>query len=146
SKAVIDVFVDLHQKGYIYRGIRMVNWDPQGKTALSDDEVIYKQVNAKLYYVKYKIDGEDSFITIATTRTETILGDTAICINPNDQRYSHLKGKRVLVPLINRSVPIIQDEYVSMEFGTGCLKITPAHDVNDYELGLKHNLETIDTI
>ncbi len=146
SKAVIDVFVDLHQKGYIYRGIRMVNWDPQGKTALSDDEVIYKQVNAKLYYVKYKIDGEDNFITIATTRPETILGDTAICINPNDQRYSHLKGKRVLVPLINRSVPIIEDEYVSMEFGTGCLKITPAHDVNDYELGLKHNLDTIDTI
>jgi valyl-tRNA synthetase len=146
SKAVIGVFVDLHNKGYIYRGIRMVNWDPVGRTALSDDEVIYKQVNAKLYYVKYKIDGEDGHVVVATTRPETILGDTAVCINPNDDRYRHLKGKRVLVPLINRSVPVIEDEYVSMDFGTGCLKITPAHDVNDYELGMKHGLESIDTI
>lgn len=146
SNAVTEVFVKLHEKGYIYRGIRMVNWDPQGKTALSDDEVIHKQVNAKLYYVNYKIDGENGFITIATTRPETILGDTAICVNPNDQRYRHLKGKRALVPLINRSIPVIEDEYVSMDFGTGCLKITPAHDVNDYEIGLKHNLDSIDTI
>lgn len=146
SKAVTEVFVRLHEKGYIYRGVRMVNWDPQGKTALSDDEVIYKQVNAKLYYVKYKIDGEDGFVTVATTRPETILGDTAVCVNPNDERYRHLKGKRVLVPLINRSIPVIEDEYVSMDFGTGCLKITPAHDVNDYEIGLKHNLDSIDTI
>src|SRR5690606_15137816 len=105
-----------------------------------------KQVNAKLYYVKYKIDGEDGFVTVATTRPETILGDTAVCVNPNDERYRHLKGKRVLVPLINRSIPLIEDEYVSMDFGTGCLKITPAHDVNDYEIGLKHNLDSIDTI
>lgn len=146
SSAVNDVFVKLHDKGYIYRGIRMVNWDPQGKTALSDDEVIYKQVNAKLYYVNYKIAGEDGFITIATTRPETILGDTAVCVNPSDERYRHLKGKNVFVPLINRSIPVIEDEYVSMDFGTGCLKITPAHDVNDYEIGIKHGLESIDTI
>lgn len=144
SEAVIEVFVDLYQKGYIYRGIRMVNWDPQGKTALSDDEVIYKEVNSKLYYLNYPLDGEEGHVTIATTRPETILGDTAICINPNDDRYKHLKGKRAVVPLINRSIPIIEDEYVSMEFGTGCLKITPAHDPNDYEIGLKHQLDSID--
>lgn len=147
SKAVIDVFVDLHQKGKIYRGIRMVNWDPQGKTALSDDEVITKEIASKLYYVKYKIeDAEDQFLTIATTRPETIMADSAICINPNDPRFTHLKGKRAIIPLINRSVPIIEDEYVDMDFGTGCLKVTPAHDINDYELGIKHKLEVIDIL
>ena len=146
SRAVIHVFVDLYNKGLIYRGIRMVNWDPQGKTALSDDEVIYKEVQSKLFYINYPIEGTDEHVTIATTRPETILGDTAICIHPEDERYRHLKGKRALVPLINRSIPIIEDEYVSMEFGTGCLKITPAHDLNDYELGLKHNLESIDIL
>jgi valyl-tRNA synthetase len=147
SKAVIDVFVDLHQKGKIYRGIRMVNWDPQGKTALSDDEVITKEIQSKLYYINYKIEGaEDQFLTIATTRPETIMADSAICINPNDPRFTHLKGKRAIIPLINRSVPIIEDEYVDMEFGTGCLKVTPAHDINDYELGIKHKLEVIDIL
>ncbi|MEJ2004757.1 MAG: valine--tRNA ligase, partial [Cyclobacteriaceae bacterium] len=146
SRAVIHVFTDLHNKGLIYRGIRMVNWDPQGKTALSDDEVIYKEVQSKLYYVRYRIEDSDDYVTIATTRPETILGDTAVCINPNDERYRHLKGKRVIVPLVNRSVPIIEDEYVSMEFGTGCLKITPAHDLNDYEIGNRHNLESIDIL
>lgn len=144
SASVIKVFVDLHNKGLIYRGVRMVNWDPQAKTAVSDEEVIYKEVQSKLYYLKYFIDGEDGFITIATTRPETILGDTAVCVNPNDPRYSHLKGKRVIVPLIKRSVPIIYDEYVDVEFGTGALKVTPAHDINDYMLGDKHNLETVD--
>ncbi|ELR71801.1 Valyl-tRNA synthetase [Fulvivirga imtechensis AK7] len=146
SDAVIEVFVDLYNKGLIYRGVRMVNWDPQGKTALSDDEVIYKEVQSKLYYINYKIEGEDTHVTIATTRPETILGDTAICINPNDERYQHLKGKKALVPLINRPVPIIEDDYVTMEFGTGCLKVTPAHDLNDYELGRKHKLESIDIL
>ncbi len=144
SDSVIKVFVDLYNKGLVYRGIRMVNWDPSAKTALSDEEVIYKEVQSKLYYLKYKIEGEDGFVAIATTRPETILGDTAVCVNPDDERFSHLKGKRVLVPLINRSVPIIEDEYVDMEFGTGCLKITPAHDINDYGIGMKHNLKTID--
>ncbi|QGY44889.1 valine--tRNA ligase [Maribellus comscasis] len=144
SESVIKVFVDLFNKGLIYRGVRMVNWDPAAKTALSDEEVIYKEMQGKLYYLNYKIEGEDGFVTIATTRPETILGDTAVCVNPADERFSHLKGKRVLVPLVNRSVPIIEDEYVDMEFGTGCLKITPAHDINDYEIGLKHNLPTID--
>ncbi|MGQ8338420.1 valine--tRNA ligase [Sunxiuqinia sp. A32] len=145
SDSVIKVFVDLYNKGLIYRGVRMVNWDPQAKTAVSDEEVIYKEEQSKLYYVRYKIEGEDDWVTIATTRPETILGDTAVCVNPNDERFQHLKGKRVLVPLVERSVPIIMDEYVDMEFGTGCLKITPAHDVNDYEIGMRHNLETIDT-
>ncbi|WP_319479363.1 valine--tRNA ligase [uncultured Draconibacterium sp.] len=144
SESVIKVFVDLFNKGMIYRGVRMVNWDPAAKTALSDEEVIYKEMQGKLYYLNYKIEGEDGFVTIATTRPETILGDTAVCVNPNDERFSHLKGKRVLVPLINRSIPIIEDEYVDMEFGTGCLKITPAHDINDYEIGLKYNLPSID--
>ena len=144
SASVIKVFVDLYNKGLIYRGVRMVNWDPQAKTAVSDEEVIYKEVQSKLYYLKYFIDGEDGYITIATTRPETILGDTAVCVNPNDPRYTHLKGKRVFVPLINRSIPIIYDEYVEMEFGTGALKVTPAHDINDYILGDKHNLETVD--
>ncbi|MEK6478496.1 valine--tRNA ligase [Catalinimonas sp. 4WD22] len=146
SESVIKVFVDFYNKGYIYRGYRMINWDPQGKTALADDEVIHKDVNSKLYYVKYQIEGEDKFVTIATTRPETILGDTAVCINPEDERFRHLKGKRVIVPLVNRSVPVIEDEYVSMEFGTGCLKVTPAHDPNDYELGIKHKLETLDVM
>ena len=144
SESVLKVFVDLFNKGMIYRGVRMVNWDPAAKTALSDEEVIYKEMQGKLYYLNYKIEGEDGFVTIATTRPETILGDTAVCVNPNDERFLHLKGKRVLVPLINRSIPIIEDEYVDMEFGTGCLKITPAHDINDYEIGLKYNLPSID--
>nr|WP_321412563.1 valine--tRNA ligase [uncultured Carboxylicivirga sp.] len=147
SKAVIDTFVSLYEKGLIYRGIRMVNWDPEALTAVSDEEVVYKEVHSKLYYLNYKIEGsEDEFVTIATTRPETILGDTAVCINPNDERFAHLRGKRVLVPLVNRSIPIIEDEYVDMEFGTGCLKITPAHDINDYEIGMRHNLESIDIL
>ncbi|MFB6341261.1 valine--tRNA ligase [Saccharicrinis sp. FJH62] len=146
SKAVIKVFVDLYNKGLIYRGVRMVNWDPAAQTAVSDEEVIYKEEKSKLYYVRYKIEGTvDEWVTVATTRPETILGDTAVCVNPNDERFTHLKGKRVLVPLVNRSVPIIMDDYVDMEFGTGCLKITPAHDENDYEIGMRHNLEIIDT-
>ncbi|MBX2962429.1 MAG: valine--tRNA ligase [Cyclobacteriaceae bacterium] len=146
-KAVIDVFIDLHKKGYIYRGMRMVNWDPAGKTALSDDEVIYKDVQSKLYYIKYGIEGSaNEYITIATVRPETIMADTAICINPNDERYKHLKGKKAIIPLINRAIPIIEDEYVTMDFGTGCLKVTPAHDLNDYELGKKHNLQVIDIL
>jgi valyl-tRNA synthetase len=144
SESVIKTFVDLYNKGLIYRGVRMVNWDPAAKTALSDEEVIFREMQSKLFYLKYKIDGEDGFVTIATTRPETILGDTAVCVNPNDPRFAHLKGKRVLVPLISRSIPIIEDEYVDMEFGTGCLKITPAHDVNDYEIGLRFNLPSID--
>ncbi len=145
--AVIDVFIDLYNKGYIYRGLRMVNWDPVGKTALSDDEVNYKDVQSKLYYINYAIEGStDEYVTVATVRPETIMADTAICINPNDERYLRLKGKRAIIPLINRSIPIIEDEYVTMDFGTGCLKVTPAHDVNDYELGKKHNLEVIDIL
>lgn len=144
SKSVIRVFVDLYNKGNIYRGVRMVNWDPQAKTALSDEEVIHKEVQGKLYYLRYKIEGEDEYVQVATTRPETIMGDTAVCVNPHDPRYTKLKGKRVIVPLINRSVPIIMDEYVDIEFGTGALKITPAHDINDYMLGDKFNLESID--
>lgn len=145
--AVIDVFIDLHKKGYIYRGVRMVNWDPAGKTALSDDEVIHKETQSKLYYIKYAIEGNTGeFVTIATVRPETIMGDTAICVNPNDERYKHLKGKKAIIPLINRAIPVIEDEYVAMDFGTGCLKVTPAHDINDYELGRKHKLETIDIL
>ncbi len=145
--SVIKVFCNLHDEGYIYRGVRMVNWDPSAQTALSDEEVNYKEVNSKLYYVRYKIEGtDDEWLSIATTRPETILGDTAICINPNDERYSHLKGKNAVVPLVGRPVPIIFDEYVDPEFGTGCLKITPAHDPNDYELGSKYDLESIDIL
>lgn len=144
---VINVFCDLHEKGLIYRGERMINWDPQAKTALSDEEVFHKEVNSKLYYVRYKVvDSDDEWIQIATTRPETILGDTAICINPNDERYTHLKDKKVIVPLIDTEIPIIFDDYVDMEFGTGCLKITPAHDPNDYELGKKHNLNVINIL
>jgi len=147
SESVIDVFIDLYKKGKIYRGVRMVNWDPEALTALSDEEVIHKEVNSKLFHVRYKISGtEDQWLTIATTRPETILGDTAICVNPNDARYANLVGKKAIVPIANREVPIIADEYVDMEFGTGCLKITPAHDVNDYDMGRRHNLETIDIL
>jgi valyl-tRNA synthetase len=144
SDSVIRVFVDLHKKGYIYRGVRMVNWDPQARTAVSDEEVVYREVRSKLYYVRYRIEGEEGFITIATTRPETILGDTAVCVNPADERYTRLSGKKVIVPMVDRLVPIIQDSYVDMEFGTGCLKITPAHDINDYEIGIKYNLPCID--
>jgi valyl-tRNA synthetase len=144
SASVIKVFVDLYEKGLIYRGYRMVNWDPEAKTTLSDEEVIHLEQQGNLYYLKYKIEGSDETVTIATTRPETILGDTAICINPNDERFKHLKGKNAIVPLVNRVIPIIEDEYVDMEFGTGCLKVTPAHDVNDREIGERHNLEVID--
>jgi len=144
SQSVIKVFIDLYNKGHIYRGIRMVNWDPEGKTALADDEVIYKEVDSQLYYIKYKVNGENDTLTIATTRPETLLGDTAVCINPNDKRFKHLHGKKAIVPLVNREVPIILDSYVDMDFGTGCLKVTPSHDVNDYKLGQKHKLKSID--
>jgi valyl-tRNA synthetase len=150
SESVIDCFIDLYKKGKIYRGIRMINWDPAGKTAVSDEEVIRKEVNQKLYYIRYSISpatGADTeFLTIATTRPETIMADAAICVNPNDERYTHLRGKKVFVPLINREIPVIEDEYVTMEFGTGCLKVTPAHDLNDYELGVKHKLPVIDIL
>lgn len=144
SASVIKVFVDLYNKGLIYRGYRMVNWDPEAKTTLSDEEVIYEERQGKFYHLNYKIVDSDEYITIATTRPETILGDTAICVNPNDERYSHLKGKKAIVPIANREIPIIFDEYVDMEFGTGALKVTPAHDVNDKVLGDKHKLEIID--
>lgn len=149
-KAVIQVFIDLYKKGKIYRGARMINWDPEAKTALSDEEVDYKDIQGKLYYVKYKVaeDGKvgDESITIATQRPETIMGDTAVCVNPNDERYKHLKGKSIIIPLVNRKVPLIFDDYVDPAFGTGALKVTPAHDINDYNLGLKHNLPIIDTL
>ncbi|WP_109299322.1 valine--tRNA ligase [Aquimarina sp. AU474] len=144
SASVIKVFVDLHKKGLIYRGYRMVNWDPQAKTTLSDEEVIYEEKQGNLYYLKYKIEGSDDTLTIATTRPETIMGDTAICINPNDERFTHLKGKKAIVPIANRIIPIIEDEYVDVEFGTGCLKVTPAHDPNDKIIGDTHKLEVID--
>jgi valyl-tRNA synthetase len=147
SEAVIDVFIDLYNKGLIYRGLRMVNWDPQGKTALSDEEVIHKEVQSKLYYIKYYLaDGSGEFVTIATTRPETILADVAICVNPTDERFTHLVGKKALVPFLNREIPIIADEYVATDFGTGCLKVTPAHDVNDYALGQKYGLPVIDIL
>ncbi|HJP63904.1 MAG TPA: valine--tRNA ligase, partial [Mucilaginibacter sp.] len=164
SEAVIDTFIHLYKKGWIYRGIRMVNWDPQGKTAVSDEEVIRKEVNQKLYYIRYKVLSTKSgvqsqqkltqdsglithdYLVIATTRPETIMADTAICINPNDERYKHLHGKKAFIPLINKEIPIILDDYVDMEFGTGCLKVTPAHDLNDYELGQKHNLPVVDIL
>lgn len=145
-KAVIHVFVDLYKKGFIYRGAKMINWDPQAKTALSDEEVIFKDTNSKLTYVQYQIEGTDEYITIATVRPETILGDTAICVHPEDPRYAHLKGKRAIVPLVNRSIPIIFDDYIDIEFGTGALKVTPAHDTNDNALGQKHGLEVIDIL
>ena len=144
SKSVIRVFVDLFNKGLIYRGVRMVNWDPAALTALSDEEVVYKEEHGKLYYLRYKVVGEDTYAIVATTRPETIMGDTAMCINPNDPKNAHLKGKKVIVPLVGREIPVIEDEYVDIEFGTGCLKVTPAHDVNDYMLGEKYNLPSID--
>ena len=144
SESVIKVFVDLFNKNLIYRGVRMVNWDPKALTALSDEEVIYKEEHGKLYYLRYKIEGENGYAVVATTRPETIMGDTAMCINPNDPKNRHLKGKKVIVPLVNRVIPVIEDEYVDIEFGTGCLKVTPAHDVNDYMLGEKYNLPAID--
>ncbi len=151
SAAVIHSFIHLYKKGWIYRGIRMVNWDPAGKTAVSDEEVIRKEVNQKLYYIRYQVSGsenqhEPEFLTVATTRPETIMADAAICINPNDERFTHLKGKKVFVPLVNHEIPVIEDEYVDIEFGTGCLKVTPAHDLNDYELGVKHNLPVTDIL
>lgn len=146
SEAVIDVFIDLYKKGHIYRGVRMVNWDPKGGTALSDEEVIHKEVNSKLYYIEYKVAGEDTFITIATTRPETIFADTAICVHPDDDRYKFLHHKKAIIPLLNKEIPVITDEYISMEFGTGCLKVTPAHDINDYNLGIKHNLPVVDLL
>ncbi|MDB5129031.1 class I tRNA ligase family protein, partial [Mucilaginibacter sp.] len=158
SESVIDYFVHLHKKGWIYRGVRMVNWDPQGKTAVSDEEVIRKEVNQKLYYIKYPLLGTKTakdanhtgeridYVVIATTRPETIMADAAICVNPNDPRYADLIGRQVRIPLIDRSIPIIADEYVTMDFGTGCLKVTPAHDLNDYELGQRHKLPVIDIL
>jgi len=146
SESVLKVFCDLYEKGLIYRGVRMVNWDPKALTALSDEEVIHKEVHGKLYYLRYKIEGDPAgaYAVVATTRPETIMGDTAMCINPNDPKNAHLKGKKVIVPLVNRVIPVIEDEYVDIEFGTGCLKVTPAHDVNDYMLGEKYNLPSID--
>ena len=146
SASVIEVFIDLYEKGNIYRGFRMVNWDPEAKTTLSDEEVIYHEKQGNLYYLNYKVEGSDDVLTIATTRPETILGDTAICVNPNDERFRHLKGKRAIVPICNRVIPIIEDDYVDIEFGTGCLKVTPAHDENDKVLGEKHKLEVIDIL
>ena len=144
SESVIKVFVDLYKKGLIYRGVRMVNWDPKALTALSDEEVIYKEEHSKLYYLRYKIVGEEGYAIVATTRPETIMGDTAMCINPNDPKNQHLRGKKVIIPLVGREIPVIEDDYVDIEFGTGCLKVTPAHDVNDYMLGEKYNLPSID--
>ncbi|MDR2847633.1 MAG: valine--tRNA ligase, partial [Bacteroidales bacterium] len=144
SQSVIKVFVDLYNKGLIYRGVRMVNWDPRALTAISDEEVIHKEEHGKLYYLRYRVEGEAAYATVATTRPETIFGDTAMCINPNDEKNFWLKGKKVIVPIVNRVVPVIEDDYVDIEFGTGCLKVTPAHDVNDYMLGEKYHLETID--
>ena len=146
SQQVVKSFVDLYNKGLIYRGYRMVNWDPEAKTNISDEEVIFKEQNGKLYYLKYQIEGSEDFLSVATTRPETIFGDTAVCINPNDERYFHLKGKNVIVPIANRVIPIIEDDYVDIEFGTGALKITPAHDTNDYEIGQRHQLSMIDAL
>lgn len=145
--AVIRVFNELYEKGYIYRAARMINWDPKAKTALSDEEVIHRATNSKLYYVRYRLDGDkEEYITIATVRPETILGDTAVCVHPDDPRYAHLKGRKCIIPLVNREVPIIFDDYIDLEFGTGALKVTPAHDINDYNLGMKHKLEVIDVL
>lgn len=146
SASVTKVFVDLYNKGLIYRGYRMVNWDPEAKTNISDEEVIYQERQGKLYYLKYFVENSDEFVIVATTRPETIFGDTAVCVNPNDERYAFLKGKNLVVPIVNRVVPVVQDEYVDIEFGTGCLKVTPAHDLNDYDLGQKHALEIINIL
>ncbi|HVY76793.1 MAG TPA: class I tRNA ligase family protein, partial [Puia sp.] len=145
-RAVIRVFVDLYRKDLIYRGARMINWDPAALTALSDEEVEYRDIEGTLYYVKYRIADSDEYISIATQRPETIMGDTAVCVNPNDPRFLHLHGKQAIVPLVNRPVPIITDDYIDLNFGTGALKVTPAHDINDYNLGLKHGLPIIDTL
>src|SRR5690606_37187465 len=145
SDAVIQSFVELYNKGYIYKDWKIVNWDPKAQTTLSNEEVIRKEVNSNLYYVKYKIVGEEAYVTVATTRPETIMGDVAICVHPKDDRYFHLHGKKVIVPMVNREVPIICDDYIDREFGTGMLKVTPAHDINDYEIGIRHGLEVIDT-
>ena len=145
-EAVIDCFIKLYEDGYIYRGKRMINWDPAAQTALSDEEVIHKEVQSKLYHVRYPIKDSDEFVTIATTRPETILADTAVCVHPDDERYTHLIGKKAIIPMVEREVEIIADDYVDPEYGTGCLKITPAHDTNDYELGQKHGLEIIDML
>ena len=142
-RSVIKVFVELYNKGYIYRGYRMVNWDPEAKTTLSDEEVIYKEQNGKLYYLIYKVEDSEEFLTVATTRPETIFGDVAVCVNPNDERYKHLQGKRVIIPVVGRAVPIIQDDYVDMEFGTGALKITPAHDINDFDIVERYNYNAL---
>ncbi|MES2622355.1 MAG: class I tRNA ligase family protein, partial [Bacteroidota bacterium] len=144
SDAVVEVFIDLYNKGLIYRGLRMINWDPSAKTSLSNEEVLHSEENSQLYFVKYMVKGTDEFIAVATVRPETIMGDVAVCVNPNDERYKSLIGKTVIVPLVNREVPVIADDYVDIEFGTGALKITPAHDVNDYEIGKKYNLPVID--
>lgn len=144
SEAVIDTFIDLHERGYIYHGKRMINWDPLGKTALSDEEVNYEEQQAKLYYVKYPLVDGSGYISVATTRPETIMGDTAVCVHPEDERYKDIVGKKCIVPMVNREVPIIADDYIEMEFGTGALKVTPAHDINDYEIGQRHKLEVID--
>ncbi len=146
SAQVIKSFVELYEKGLIYRGYRMINWDPEAKTNISDEEVIYKEQNGQLYFLKYKVEGSEEFLTVATTRPETIFGDTAVCVNPNDERFTHLIGKEVVVPLVGRKVPVISDEKVEIEFGTGALKITPAHDIVDYEIGQKHGLEMIDSL
>jgi valyl-tRNA synthetase len=146
SEQVIKSFVDLYNKGFIYRGYRMINWDPEAKTNISDEEVIFKEQNGKLYFLKYKIENSEEYLTVATTRSETIFGDVAICVNPNDERYKNLIGKKVIAPVVNREIPVIADEYVDMEFGTGILKITPAHDIADYEIGQKHNLQIIDSL
>src|SRR6185436_13270878 len=140
---VINVFIDLYNKGHIYRGLRMVNWDPVAKTAVSDEEVIFKNVNSKLVFVKYKYEEGDGYLTVATVRPETIMGDVAVAVHPDDERYKHLHGKNVIVPLVNRSVPVITDDAIDKEFGTGCLKVTPAHDTVDYEIGKRHNLPVI---
>lgn len=145
-ESVIDCFIDLYERGYIYRGKRMINWDPEAETALSDEEVIHKDVQSKLYHISYQLAGENDTVTIATTRPETILADTALCVHPDDERYQHLVGKTALIPLIEREIPIIADDYVDPEYGSGCLKITPAHDPNDYEIGLRHDLEIIDML
>jgi valyl-tRNA synthetase len=146
SEAVIDTFIDLYNKGRIYRGVRMVNWDPVSLTAVSDEEVIHKETSSKLVYVKYKIKGTEKFITVATTRPETIMGDTAVCVHPLDERYKELEGATIIVPIVNREVPLIFDDYIDLEFGTGALKVTPAHDINDFNLGQKHKLPVIDAL